>query len=371
MQQVMHCPAIAMRVAVLLLAIFFMASPLLGAEIRNLRTGQQENRAFAVYDLQGKPGEKTADVRVELEIGGERYDAGRLSLSGDFGKGVKIGVGKYIYWDLIKDLPGGFEGEVFWNVETTLQDKKATVEMPASSSTAIAAPDGQGMIDQVTRMEFVKIPAGCFQMGDFSGRGESDERPVHEVCLDAFYIGKYEVTQEQWQTVMGANPAFFKQCGNNCPVENVSWSDALRFIKKLNGKSGRNYRLPTEAEWEYAARSAGRSEVFAGTNATVDVAGWYETNSGNKTHQVGQKQPNGLGLFDMSGNVAEWVQDLKGDYAAGKVKNPAGSNSGNNRVARGGSWLDDATGLRTSYRSELGPKVRTNLFGFRLLLPTL
>ncbi len=373
MQQVMKIVTtgklgMSLRFAYLLL--LFFSTPLMAAEIKNLRTGQQENRAFAAFDLQGKPGEKEAEVRVILEIGGDHYESGRLSLTGDFGKTVKVGVGKIIYWDVLKDMPSGLEGNVFWNIETSLPPVKTIPDEPTTFSDA-ASPVGQNVTDQVTRMEFVKVPSGCFQMGDFSGRGDIDEKPVHKVCLDGFYIGKYEVTQVQWQTVMGVNPSFFKQCGENCPVENISWSDAIKFIKKLNGKSDRNYRLPTEAEWEYASRSAGRNEKFSGSNATVDSVGWYETNSNNKTHPVGKKQPNSIGLFDMSGNVAEWVQDLKGDYTAVEMKNPAGSKSGNNRVVRGGSWLDEASELRTSYRSELGTRVRTNVIGMRLLLPNL
>ena len=169
-------------------------------------------------------------------------------------------------------------------------------------------------------IEMVLVKGGCFQMGSnvadefkneilksfFMG-----EKPVHEVCLNDFYLGKYEVTQGQWKVVMGNNPSKFQDCGDACPVEQVSWNDAQEFIRKLNQMFGKNYRLPTEAEWEYAARSGGKKEEYSGTNdrASVGNYAWYEDNSGKTTHPVGLKSPNGLGIYDMSGNVDEWVND--------------------------------------------------------------
>lgn len=354
------------RILLSLVVVFLlMASPLVAAEIRNLKTGQQENRAFAVYDLYGKPGERTADVKIVLEIGGERYDGDKLALSGDFGKGVKVGTRKTVYWDVLKDMPSGFEGDLFWNVEVITPGGQAV--------SGLSAPVGDSgrkeITDQATMIELVYVPAGCFKMGDATGSGDGDERPAHEVCLDGFYIGKYEVTQAQWQTVMGTNPSFFKKCGQKCPVENVSWADANRFIKKLTALSGKNYRLPTEAEWEYAARSGGKAQRFSGTDDKVASVGWYELNADGVTHPVGEKLPNEIGIFDMSGNIAEWVQDWKSNYSATAEKNPSGQSAGKYKVVRGGSWLDEVTTLRTTYRSELNPKVRTNLVGMRVLLP--
>jgi formylglycine-generating enzyme len=136
-------------------------------------------------------------------------------------------------------------------------------------------------------------------------------------------FGKYEVTQAQWEAVMGNNPAYFKQCGESCPVESVSWNDVQEFIKKLNQQTGKTYRLPTEAEWEYAARSGGKSEKYSGGN-NVDSVAWYNGNSGKQTHPVGRKQPNGLGIYDMSGNVWEWVEDIYSNsaYRAHNRNNP-------------------------------------------------
>lgn len=342
------------------------ASSLCAAEIRNLKTGQQENRAFAVYDLYGKPGERVADVKVVLEIGGERYSGEKLTLSGDFGKAVKIGTRKTIYWDVLKDMPTGFEGDLFWNVET--------VTTGTQISSGLSAPvDDSGrkeFTDPAAMIDLVYVPSGCFKMGDAGGGGDSDEGPSHEVCLDGFYIGKYEITQFQWQTVMGSNPSFFKKCGQKCPVENISWADANRFIKKLNSLSGKTYRLPTEAEWEYAARSGGKAQRFSGSDDKIATVAWYELNADGASHPVGEKLPNDAGVYDMSGNIAEWVQDWKGDYPSVAEKNPSGKSTGKFRVIRGGSWLDEPNSLRTTYRSELNSRARTNLVGMRVVLPS-
>ena len=180
-----------------------------------------------------------------------------------------------------------------------------------------------------------------------------DEKPVHEVCLDDYYIGKYEVTQGQWSKIMGNNPSNFK-LGDNYPVENVSWDDIQVFLEKLSQKTGQNYRLPTEAEWEYAARSGGKQEKWAGTSNESGLEGyaWFDKNSGNQTHLVGQKTPNGLGICDMSGNVWEWCSDwYDGDYYSKSPRNnPNGPSGGSYRVARGGSWRDTAENLRASNR---------------------
>ncbi|NJD90228.1 MAG: formylglycine-generating enzyme family protein [Geobacter sp.] len=338
------------------------------AEVKNLQTGQQENRVFAVYDLYGKPGEKSADIKIVIEVGGERYEAEKLAVSGDFGKGVKVGTRKTVYWDVLKDMPSGFEGELYWNIDI-VKPLEATAGSTAANQSTGAKENSQEIIEAAASIQLVKVPAGCFNMGSTIGGAEQDEKPVHEVCLDSFYLGKFEITQAQWQTVMGSNPSYFKKCGNKCPVENISWADASRFIKKLAALSGKRYRLPTEAEWEYAARSAGKNQRFAGADDKVAALGWYEVNANGTTHPVGEKTPNDLGIYDMSGNVAEWVQDWKGDYTAAKATNPTGENSGQFKVVRGGSWLDDPASLHTTFRSDMTPKVRTNLIGMRVMLP--
>ncbi|QTA82444.1 Sulfatase-modifying factor enzyme domain-containing protein [Desulfonema limicola] len=222
--------------------------------------------------------------------------------------------------------------------------------------------------DPVTGMEFVYVPGGIFIMGDVFGDGEDREKPVHEVRLSSFYIGKYQVTQGQWQKVMGNNPSNFKK-GDNYPVETVSWDDVQEFIKKLSGlNQGKcKFSLPTEAQWEYACRSGGKREKYPGGDNIDDFA-WYDSNSGGSTHPVGQKKANGLGIHDMSGNVWEWCQDWYGNYSADAVTDPAGSQQGSNRVIRGGSWSYGAQNCRSAYRVNYSPSSRGSNLGFRLVL---
>jgi len=224
----------------------------------------------------------------------------------------------------------------------------------------------QGHHEMEPRM--VMVSGGCYQMGDTFGDGYDNEKPVHEVCVSDFYISKYEVTQGQWKTVMGNNPFQFSSCGDDCPVEQVSWNDAQEYIRRLNEKTKKKYRLPTEAEWEYAARSGGKHEKYSGGNNIESVA-WYSDNSEGRTHPVGQKRPNGLGIYDMSGNVWEWVQDIYNDaaYSAHSRNNPL-YNTGiaKFRVIRGGSWNDDSGCARAAYRNIFGPVYRESFVGFRL-----
>lgn len=210
-------------------------------------------------------------------------------------------------------------------------------------------------------------------MGDVFGDGESYEKPAHEVCVANFYMGEAEVTQAEWQDIMGNNPAFFKDCGA-CPVENVSWNDVQEYIKRLNQKTGRNYRLPTEAEWEYAARSRGMKEKWAGTSMESEIGeyAWHGANSEKKTHPVKQKKPNSIGLYDMSGNVYEWVSDWYDAYyyKTTPKNNPAGPSSGSDHALRGGSWLDSPRRLSLAGRNYHYPVYRDNRFGFRLAAST-
>jgi formylglycine-generating enzyme required for sulfatase activity len=184
------------------------------------------------------------------------------------------------------------------------------------------------------RLEMVEIPQGSFCMGSPNGVGEDNEHPQHQVTVNSFYIGKYEITQAQYMTVVGNNPSHFK--GDNLPVETVSWDDAVEFCKRLSRMTGREYRLPTEAEWEYACR-AGTTGDYAGN---LDSMGWDFYNSGEQTHTVGQKQPNSFGLYDMHGNVWEWCEDLyHGNYNGAPADGSAWlSGEGGNRIQRGGAW---------------------------------
>ena len=214
------------------------------------------------------------------------------------------------------------------------------------------------------------VKGGTFTMGataEQRGDAYDNEKPAHRVTLRDYYIGKYEVTQEEWQAVMGTNPSDFK--GNNNPVENVSWNDCQEFVKKLNQLTGLKFALPTEAQWEYAARGGNQSKgyKYSGSNNIGDVA-WYKGNSGNKTHQVGTKQPNELGIYDMTGNVWEWCNDWYGDYRSSAQTNPVGPSSGSSRVLRGGGWGSNARGCRVSYRFNFNPSSRYYYYGFRVVL---
>jgi len=260
-------------------------------------------------------------------------------------------------------------------------------------------------------IDMVYIPGGSFEMGDVRDEGDSHEKPAHTVTLTGFYMGKYEVTQELWTAVMGNNPSYFTdspasgEAQSKRPVERVSWYDTLVFCNKLSMSEGLSpayrisgstdpadwgtvptdvnstwdavqivagstgYRLPTEAQWEYAARGGNGSPgnyTYSGSN-TVDSVAWYYSNSDSKTHEVGKKAPNGLGLYDMSGNVWEWCWDWYGSYSSGAQTDPVGADSGSIRMYRGGGW--SSYGLRSAYRSSYDPDDRSNDIGFRLVRP--
>ena len=244
---------------------------------------------------------------------------------------------------------------------------------------------GKRIFPDLPKIEMVFVQGGTFTMGctDEQGSGCSDdEKPAHQVTLSDYYIGKYEVTQGLWKIVMGNNPSYFKNCGDDCPVENVSWDDCQEFISKLNQLTGKRFRLPTEAEWEYAARGGSKASYqtkYAGSNALGEVA-WNIDNSyvkytggikikGRKlgTHTVGTKKPNALGIYDMSGNVLEWCNDWYGEYSSGGVMNPKGASTGSFRVFRGGSWSFHGSYGRVSIRDNYLPSISYNCCGIRLV----
>jgi formylglycine-generating enzyme required for sulfatase activity len=214
-------------------------------------------------------------------------------------------------------------------------------------------------------MEFISVPAGCFQMG--SKKGRVNEKPVHKVCVDGFKLGKYEVTRGQWRAVMGDSPSRVRFRCVDCPVEWVSWNGVQDYIRRLNAQGSAKFRLPTEAEWEYACRSGGKDEIYCGGNEADRVA-WYSENSGG-TRRVGTKAANRFGLHDMSGNVWESVQDGYGEnyYGQSPTKNPQGSDSSRDRVYRGGGWNSSNLYLRSSERNRLSPGSRSDNLGFRLV----
>ncbi|MDH3672955.1 MAG: formylglycine-generating enzyme family protein [Gammaproteobacteria bacterium] len=254
----------------------------------------------------------------------------------------------------------------------------ACVDVRPEATVGIAAPNTaerarSGGAASVAGMIFVS--GGCYQIGDIFDEGEPDERPVHEVCVDDFYLAEHEVTQRQWTEIMRDNPSQFADCGDDCPVERVSWDDAQEYLRRLNRKTGRNYRLPTEAEWEYAARDRGRAMRWAGTNDESELGdfAWYVVNSGNTTHPVSTKKPNRLGLYDMTGNVNEWMWDRWGKwyYRVSLRDNPRGPATGNGRASRGGSWWSVARFARIGNRYADDPSYRAGNHGLRLALGAL
>ena len=247
--------------------------------------------------------------------------------------------------------------------EEARRQREAEARRRATSNRTIRVGD--------VEFEMVYVEGGTFTMGGTSEQGSDafvDERPVHRVTLSSFHIGKYEVTQGLWREVMGENPSNNKS-GDSYPVERVSWEDCQEFVRKLNARTGLNFRLPTEAEWEYAARGGRKSRgyKYSGSNSLGDVA-WYGDNSGYGTHPVGWKSPNELGLYDMSGNVYEWCQDRYGDYTSETQTNPAGPSSGADRVLRGGGCNYYARYCRVSIRYYDDPGRRFSNFGLRLVL---
>jgi formylglycine-generating enzyme required for sulfatase activity/uncharacterized caspase-like protein len=232
--------------------------------------------------------------------------------------------------------------------------------------------------------EMAYIPGGTFKMGDTGKEGNEWEKPVHLVKLDGFYMGKYEITQQQWESIMGSNPSHFKDCPD-CPVEQVSWNDVQEFLKKLNSQTGSKYRLPTEAEWEYAAgggvsnrtRFGNGLDVLDAKEANFDASASdfkeysLHSRSGEyreKTTKVGSFRSNGLGLYDMSGNVAEWCSDRYRNYSGGSVINPAGPATGTYRVLRGGNCMEFSYFLHVVRRAYYDPSIGHFTVGFRIVL---
>lgn len=243
--------------------------------------------------------------------------------------------------------------------------QQPVVQTPVTNSDNITIPVKNGI-----SIDMVRVEAGTFTMGATAEEllfWETD-KPAHQVTLtNDYYIGKYEVTQALWKAVMGSNPSRFK--GDNLPVELVSWDDCQEFISKLNRITGKTFRLPTEAEYEYAARGGNKSRgyQYSGSNNISDVA-WYEDNSGRKTHAVGTKQANELGIYDMNGNVREWCQNWPYEYSSFSQVNPTGANSGSGRVVRGGSWDLYTRCSHLSFRNAITPGSRCDNLGLRLVL---
>ncbi len=247
--------------------------------------------------------------------------------------------------------------------------------MPGEKKAARSEPKA-GDTRTIGGMEFVYIPAGSFMMGSSDGERNDEERPLHRVTLDGFWMGKYEVTQGQYREIMGINPSYFKKEGwfsnsKRHPVENVTWRDAVDFCAKFAARHGIAVRLPTEAEWEYAARAGTNTRYYWGNEIDNNYL-WHWNNSEGTTHRVGEKRPNAFGLYDMTGNVWEWCSDWYGEqyYRESPEKNPKGPDSGQYRILRGGSWLgsgcSDSSAVRVSYL----PDSWYGIIGFRVVVPS-
>lgn len=265
--------------------------------------------------------------------------------------------------------------------EKTVVDEEVTVV--DVKETVIAEPpkpkfENRTFTVNGVSFKMIAVEGGTFMMGSNDSEAYSDEKPVHDVTLSNYYIGETQVTQELWKAVMGNNPSHFK--GDKLPVESVSWNDCQEFIGKLNRLTGKTFRLPTEAEWEYAARGGQNSlgYKYSGSNNIDEVAwyydnshtrtGWFGGKQDRKTHPVATKKANELGVYDMSGNVWEWCQDWYGSYGSSAQTNPQGPSSGSSRVRRGGCWFNWAGDCRSAIRFYDAPTYRYNYFGLRLAL---
>ena len=253
---------------------------------------------------------------------------------------------------------------------TVTLTEKPKRQVPQSSSVTFSDYRKTFAVNGVS-FDMMPVTGGTFRMGatkSMDSDADDDESPLHDVTLSDFYIGKTEVTQALWRAVMGTYPSHFS--GDNLPVESVSWNDCQEFIRKLNAKTGKYFRLPTEAEWEYAARGGNRSRghKYSGNDNIGSVA-WYDSNSNSKTHPVGTKESNELGIYDMSGNVREWCGDWYGSYSSSSQTNPKGAARGYFRVCRGGSWYNFASYCRSTNRNGDSPAYGYNFIGFRLAHP--
>jgi formylglycine-generating enzyme required for sulfatase activity len=307
-------------------------------KVSNIRAEQRGQEIVVLYSLEAT---STCEVSLLLsQDNGSTWSAPLKNISGDVGKNIS-----------------GGEKQIIWKV---LEEKEYLV---GDKMKFKVIANGKKSFEP----EMVFVEGGTFKMG--SDLGDFTAKPVHKVTISSFKIGIYEVTQAQWRAVMSSDPSYFKFC-DQCPVESVSWVDIQEFITKLNAQTKKNYRLPTEAEWEYAAKGSlnRKSENQNEANNFTDIA-WYAENSGKRTHIVGSKECNEFGIYDMSGNVWEWCSDYIRVYSDSNEVNPKGESSGLYRVLRGGGWGDSIDRLHATYRMGSEPNVKQFYIGFRLVLP--
>lgn len=306
-------------------------------------------------------------VQVGQLLGVEIMVAGKV---GKFGQTytVDLRMMDIVTGELLKTGAENYKGdkEGLLDVIESMAYKLAGISISEKAPSEIST-----LTKLANNMVFIK--GGIYEMGDIFGEGWPQDRlPVHRVRINDFYISKYEITQKEWREVMGTNPSYFKDC-DECAVETVSWYDVIEFIKKLNTRTGKNYRLPSEAEWEYAARSGGLKDKSDETKkeSDIDPIAWFDKNSAGRTHPVGMKQPNSIGLYDMKGNVWEWCQDWYNEnyYSQSSSDNPKGPITGTSRVLRGGSWDTFNTDfLSYLHRNSSNPGFRNSEIGFRIVI---
>ncbi len=334
------------RIYTLLLSLVcFTAVCSFGQTVSNVDAYQEGKNIIITYDID-KAG-SVGDVYCSTD-GGRTWGEPLHQVTGDVNKQVPAGSHR-IVWDVLSEREKLAGANICFKVVTNY-----SVRFTVNG----------------VSFEMVRVEGGTFRMGATSEQedeADSDETPVHSVTLSSYYIGKTEVTQALWQAVMGSNPSNFK--GSDLPVESVSWDNCQEFIQKLNRLTGRNFRFPTEAEWEFACRGGNNSRgyKYSGSN-DIDNVAWYDGNSGNKTHPVGTKAPNELGIYDMSGNVFEWCSDWYADYTSYSQTDPTGPHSGACRVIRGGCWGSFVRNCRSSLRFNRYPSYRYDILGLRLAL---
>jgi formylglycine-generating enzyme required for sulfatase activity len=327
-----------MKKAILQIIVLVLGLTARSQTISNFRLEQVGQQVHVYYSLTSS---SACEVQLMVSTDNGKTWSGPLTqVSGDVGKNITAG-NKQITWNVLEERDQLVGDQIRFKV---VANGKKSFEP-----------------------EMVFVEGGTFQMG--SSSGDSDEQPVHSVTLSSFSIGKYEVTQAQWKAVMGNNPSNFGGC-DNCPVETVSWNDVQEFIRKLNAQTGKNYRLPTEAEWEFAAMGGNKSEgfIYSGSNNIEDVA-WCDANGDTRTNEVGKKKPNELGIYDMSGNVQELCVDFQANYTNENQTNPNGPNNGPGHIMRGGGYNVFSAYAQSKVRNNIHPESVYSNVGLRLVLP--
>lgn len=324
-----------------LILLFLFSFDVCAQMINNVRFEPEGKTINVSYDMaETKPGQSFFISLYVTQDGGATWKGPLKGVTGNVGANQTGGLGKAAAWDVSADFPK-LEGNIIIEVRAILIGGESV------------------------EMEMILVKGGTFKRDvELFGNDEG----FYGITLTDFVIGKYEVTQKQWREIMDMDPSYNYNC-DNCPVEQVSWIAVQEFIRKLIKKSGRNYRLPTEAEWEYAAMGGvlGHGYAYSGSINTEDVA-WTNSNSASRSHPVGRKEPNELEIYDMTGNVAEWCSDWYGPYQTIGQTNPVGPESGSKRVVRGGSWNDPPRACLNSSRGYHNPAEGANSLGFRLVL---